>query len=205
MFTTYPSLFLAILLSRSVLGLPFTSTTTASPAVSQISDGQVQAAAGPPSTHHSSNSGSGSGSDSPPLPNQDDPMGGSSVLTVKVTNSMGSLTIHTTAVSNSIITSHPDGQTLVGLPTTNSEGYLTLSTSTLHPEDSPEPQATFGKSSAAADVATPNDQQTSKDISVTPSDLQTSSSSPLPLGTTSVSIQTTGEPALDTSISGIYG
>ncbi|KAL8869468.1 MAG: hypothetical protein Q9198_007875, partial [Flavoplaca austrocitrina] len=82
----------------SVQGLPFTSTTTASPAVSQISDGQVQAAAGPPSIHHSSNSGSGSGS--PPLPNQDDPMGGSSVLTVRVTNSMGSMITRTTAVSN---------------------------------------------------------------------------------------------------------
>ena len=100
MYTIYPSLLLAILLSRSVLGLPFTSTTTASPAVSQISDGQVQ---------------------------------------------------------------------------------------------------------AAADVATPNDQQTSKDVSVTPSDLQTSSANPLPLGTLSVSIQATGEPALDMSMSGIYG
>ncbi|KAL9023577.1 MAG: hypothetical protein Q9180_008179, partial [Flavoplaca navasiana] len=193
----YPSLFVAILLSTSVLGLPFTSTTTASPAVSQISDGQVQAAAGPLSTHHSSNSGSGP----PPLPNQDDPTGGSSVLTVKVTNSMGSLTIQTTAVSNSIITSHPDGQTLVGLPTTNSEGYLTLSTSTFHPEDSPERQATNGISSGAADVATPNDQQTSTEVSVTPSDLQTSSTNRPPLGTRSVSIQATGEPALDTSIS----
>ncbi|KAL9639788.1 MAG: hypothetical protein Q9204_000962 [Flavoplaca sp. TL-2023a] len=195
----YPSLFVAILLSRSILGLPFTSTTTASPAVSQISDGQVQAAAGPPSTDHSSKSGSSR----PPLPNQDDLMGGSSVLTVKGTNSMGSLTIQTTAVSNSIITSHPDGQTLVGLPTTNSEGYLTLSTSTFHPQDSPEPQATFGKSSAAAGVGTPNDQQTSKEVSVTPSDLQTSSASPLPFGTPSVSIQATGEPALDMSMSDI--
>ena len=100
MYTMYSSLLLAILLSRSVLGLPFTSTTTASPAVSQISDGQVQ---------------------------------------------------------------------------------------------------------AAADVATPSDQQTPKDVSVTPSDLQTFSTNPLPLGTPSVSIQAIGEPALDMSMSGIYG
>ncbi|KAL8850823.1 MAG: hypothetical protein Q9221_004237 [Calogaya cf. arnoldii] len=176
-----------LLLYTSVLGLPFTQTTTASPAVSQISDGQVQAAAGPrPSTKKSSHAGTGPSTTS----KQNSLPSGSSVFTVKTTDSLGSLTTQTTTASNVVITSLLGGQRLVGIPTTNSEGHLILTTSTLYLEKGADSQPISAGSTATVAGEKTNEQQTLNEVQTTLSDPQTPSTTPAALDPASESIQT---------------
>ncbi|KAL8993373.1 MAG: hypothetical protein Q9169_006392, partial [Polycauliona sp. 2 TL-2023] len=191
--TTYHSGFLVILFSRFILGSPFVSTTTASPPVSQISDGQVQAAAG-----------TRSGADFSPssVPISDHPISETSVLTFKATNSIGSLTTGTTTASNVVITSLLEGQTLLGLPTTNSEGLLIMSTTTIYPETTLMSQVTTGGSTAEAAVETADGPRASNEGQTTRADLETET--PMALDTSSETIQATGAQASDSSLSSTH-
>ncbi|KAL8918525.1 MAG: hypothetical protein Q9172_005395 [Xanthocarpia lactea] len=173
-------------LCKSVLGLPFTSTTTVAPAISQISDGQVQAAGPRLLTEEPLQAGLGSSS----VYEQNGSLGSSSVFTFTVSDSMGSLTTQITTASDVVIKSLPGGQTLVGLSTTDSQDHFVSSTNTIL-NDVQSPQATEAESGTTGAVAPANSQQMSKELQATEPGLQPPLTTPVAHNTASALVQET--------------
>ncbi|KAL8730649.1 MAG: hypothetical protein Q9166_003962 [cf. Caloplaca sp. 2 TL-2023] len=197
----YPSTVLFIFsLLKSSFSLPFTSTTTANPAVSQINDGQVQAAASAPLADKSPSSGSLSST----ALRQNTSSSGSPVLTFMVSDSMGSMTAQITTISDIAIRTLSGGVKIVGLPTIDYSSQLVFFTTTVYPDNLLNPQETIATTTPMVAVASTNNQQISKDLQATRTESQTPLSTTMALDAASALIQPSRTPALDSSITGIH-
>ncbi|KAL8766194.1 MAG: hypothetical protein Q9209_006959 [Squamulea sp. 1 TL-2023] len=185
----------SIFLFKPGFGLPFTATTTVSPDVSQIGDGQVQAGTQAPFAKlPSSISLSG-----PSMTmNQTPYMNGSSIFTITKPDSVGSLTTQTTTATGFAIKTFSGGGSFVGLPTTQTDdlGQTIMRTSTINSGITLLSQNTVVQDTATVAVGP---QKTTKKIQATGSTDPVDESTAVGFSPTSTLGPTSGQTELDSA------